>query len=189
MSFSTLSRYRLVPDIAAPNRSGRVVAGKDARPLPDVAGVLTHTVEAGDRLDQLAFTFYGQPLNYWRICDANPDFLSPLAMLGKESVATARFALAAPAEPPPWAALIATLTGTVGVREVTVLEDIELVRTPGSEVVTEQPVRAVLVTYHSGNLTERAIRDAITSTGFTPGVGEQLGQLGQQIAIPTAVRG
>jgi hypothetical protein len=151
--------------------------------------VLAHTVQAGDRLDQLAATFYGQPLHYWRICDANPDFLSPLALLDQDAVLTLRFPLVAPAGPPPWAALIATLTSTVGVREVTVLEDIELVRTPGSDVVTEQPVRAVLVTYHSAHLVERTIRDAIATTAFAPGIADRLSQLGRQIAIPTAVRG
>ena len=40
-------------------------------------------MNAGDRLDQLAYKYYGQPLQWWHICDANPDFLSPLAPLGR----------------------------------------------------------------------------------------------------------
>jgi nucleoid-associated protein YgaU len=52
----------------------------DASPIelyrPRVAGVpaavLTHVVQAGDRLDLLAWRYFGDPLQYWRIVDANP---------------------------------------------------------------------------------------------------------------------
>ena len=30
-----------------------------------------HTVEAGDRLDNLTARYLGDPLQFWRICDAN----------------------------------------------------------------------------------------------------------------------
>jgi nucleoid-associated protein YgaU len=36
------------------------------------AAVLTHVVQAGDRLDLLAWRYFGDPLQYWRIVDANP---------------------------------------------------------------------------------------------------------------------
>jgi nucleoid-associated protein YgaU len=33
---------------------------------------LQHRVVAGDRLDLLAARYFGDPLQYWRIADANP---------------------------------------------------------------------------------------------------------------------
>ena len=59
--FSKQSRYRRVPDIAVPDARGRVLAAKDIRPLPDVTGTFRHTVNSGDRLDQLAYSYYGEP--------------------------------------------------------------------------------------------------------------------------------
>jgi nucleoid-associated protein YgaU len=32
-----------------------------------------HTVAASDRLDLLSWTYLGDPYQYWRIADANPD--------------------------------------------------------------------------------------------------------------------
>jgi nucleoid-associated protein YgaU len=43
--------------------------------VPHEAGELVsrreHRVVAGERLDQLAQRYYGDPLKYWLICDAN----------------------------------------------------------------------------------------------------------------------
>ncbi len=36
------------------------------------ATVIQHLVQAGDRLDLLAWRYFGDPLQYWRIADANP---------------------------------------------------------------------------------------------------------------------
>ncbi len=126
--FSTGSRYRKVPDVAVPDASGRVLPAKGARPLPEVTGRFTHTVVSGDRLDQLAFTYYGRPLDYWHICDANPSFLSPLDLLGTEPVGTALFSVTKPDSDPPWSTLLAALNGTVGVERVTVEETVTLLR-------------------------------------------------------------
>jgi nucleoid-associated protein YgaU len=50
-------------------------------PQPDIyTNVINYTVVAGDRLDNLAAKFLGDPLLYWMICDANgaddPDQLT-----------------------------------------------------------------------------------------------------------------
>ena len=193
--FSNLSRYASVPDVVAPDPRGRMLAAKDFRPLPEVTGTFTHTVDAGDRLDQLAATYYGQPLHYWHICDANPRFLSPLGLLGREPTVTTRFPLTGPAGPPPWGALLRKLSSTVGVIAASPTEEVTLVpqtQSIGGKPVTvlvEHFIRAVTVTYNNVNVDARALRAAITTTGFAVGPPVDGGQLGQQIVIPAAVNG
>src|SRR5262249_55961779 len=117
--FSKLSRYRKLPDVTAPDPRGRTLASKDLRLLPEVTGTFRHTVDGGDRLDQLAYKYYSQPLFWWNICDANPGFLSPLSLLGKDPVVTTRFpVVAAVSAAPAWAALFAAMNATSGVEDV-----------------------------------------------------------------------
>jgi hypothetical protein len=152
-------------------------------------------VAAGDRLDQLAYTYYGQPLQYWHICDANPQFLSPLALLGNEPVVTTCFPMTVVGADPPWAAVLGELAGVLGVEEVTALEDVELV--PQRQVVDGQPVtvfvehstRAVRVTYNRLNVTTETLADRIGAAGFQVGPPADSGRLGQEIVIPPAVVG
>ena len=94
--FSKISRYRTLPDVVTTDARGRTVSSKALRPLPTVSGTFLHTVEGVDRLEHLAFKYYQQPRNWWRICDANPEFMSPQGLLGKEPVVTARFPLTPP---------------------------------------------------------------------------------------------
>lgn len=75
------SRYAPVEVITPPDISGerhRVLA---LRRLPDTPGVVEHVVSEGDRLDLLAHRFYGDPIKYWLILDANPDVLNPFQLL------------------------------------------------------------------------------------------------------------
>ena len=39
------------------------------------AGVIEHTLAGGERLDMLAYHYYGDPRRWWRILDANPQLL------------------------------------------------------------------------------------------------------------------
>ncbi len=52
-------------------------------PAESFALLQEHLVVAGDRLDNLAARYLGDPLQYWRICDANgamrPDELTETA--------------------------------------------------------------------------------------------------------------
>lgn len=193
--FDRASRYRSVPDVVVPDATGRVLAAKDFRPLPDVTGDFRHTVLAGDRLDRLATTYYGQPLRYWRICDANPGFLSPLAMLDREPVVTTRFPVTPQAGTPQWAALLAALAATVGVEGVSVVEEsslVEVTREIDGQRVTVQVDRfdrAVLVIHNRVNVDQPALRDVITAAGFTAGPPVEVGQVGRQIVVPPAGNG
>jgi phage tail protein X len=192
--FGKLSRYRLVPDIAVPDAGGRVVAAKDIRPLPDVTGTFRHRVVAGDRLDQLAYRYYEEPLLYWQICDANPELLSPLALVDAQPVTTTRFPVTATGVPP-WAAALRTLATTVGVEDAAVVE--EVVLEPQRQIVGGQPVtvfverpsRALLVTYNRLSVATGAVAAAIRAAGFQVGRPSDAGQLGQEIVIPPSAIG
>ncbi len=91
--FSKNSRYRKVPDVVTTDSKGRKLKSRNFRLLPEVSGDFFHTVEEIDRLDHLAYKYYKQSRKWWRICDANPEFMSSQALLGKEAIVTVRFPL------------------------------------------------------------------------------------------------
>jgi hypothetical protein len=194
--FDKLSRYRDVPEVAVPDARNRVVAAADIRQLPEVTGTFKHTVVAGNRLDQLANLYYGQPERYWRICDANPQPLSPLALVDQDTVVTRRFPLTvADGTAPPWRALRQTLDGTLGIEAVAVVEDVQPLAQLHDEVnppytaFVDQVSLAVEVTYNRVTVDAEDLLGLIASVGFTVGRALELGQLGREIVIPVAVTG
>lgn len=193
--FSKTSRYRAVPNITVPDSQGRVLPAKDIRLLPTVTGTFQHLVSQGDRLDQLAYTYYGQPLDWWHISDANPGILSPLALIGDEPVTTTRLPVTVASGTPSWAGLLRGLRTLTGVEQVEIEDKVQYVaevrQVSGQEVTVtvELLASAVLVTFNSLITSPDAINGAITAAGFTPGAGEQVGQVGQQIIIPPALTG
>ncbi len=81
--FEPTSRYHDVETVKMTVRDSRgeprVVSYKRRRFLPPGATMITlveHTVVQGDRLDNLAARYVGDPEQFWRICDAN-DALRP----------------------------------------------------------------------------------------------------------------
>jgi nucleoid-associated protein YgaU len=75
------SRYATTEVIAALDARGATTRALDLRRIPSTPGVLEHVVVEGERLDQLAQRFYGDPLKSWLILDANPEELNPLLLL------------------------------------------------------------------------------------------------------------
>jgi hypothetical protein len=69
--FSSTSRYASVADATYQDASGRQFSYKLLRLVPTAPTLLVHTVVQEDRLDLLANTFYSDPEQFWRICDAN----------------------------------------------------------------------------------------------------------------------
>lgn len=76
--FEPTSRYQEVETVkmTLQNSHGepRVVSYKRRRFLPSGTAMTTlaeHTVVQGDRLDNLAARYVGDPEQFWRICDAN----------------------------------------------------------------------------------------------------------------------
>lgn len=70
--FAPGSRYERVAEAIHVDRDGRSIPYKLLRTFPPEAQALaTVAVGDADRLDLLAYRFYGDPEQFWRICDAN----------------------------------------------------------------------------------------------------------------------
>jgi hypothetical protein len=68
------SRYYGLAAVQVMRPDGTVVAYLQRRFIPqpeELALLQEHGVAEGDRIDNLAARYLGDPLQYWRICDAN----------------------------------------------------------------------------------------------------------------------
>ncbi len=66
------SRYERVKDYVATDARGNRNRVKGIRRIPQQPKkATTYIVKEGDRLDLLAYTYYGDPTKFWLICDAN----------------------------------------------------------------------------------------------------------------------
>lgn len=192
--FSVDSRYRAVAQVPTRDARGRLLLATDFRPLPAVTGTFRHPVVAGDRLDRLAAAYYGRPGDWWHICDANPAFPSPLALLAADAVITTSFPLLGDPEPP-WAQLLRRVAELSGVHAVRIVDDVELhpreriVEGKRVVVVEESPVRALEVTHNRVEAGADLIAATIRSVGPDIGAHVELGQLGAEIVIPPRAGG
>jgi len=82
-AFPITSRYYGIETAQLTAASGRIIVYLQRRfvPSPDRFALLQeHTVTEGDRLDNIAAHYLGDPEQFWRICDANnamrPDDLT-----------------------------------------------------------------------------------------------------------------
>lgn len=73
--FQKGSRYEKTEKFAPSADRTMVFAGIRPRTIGATTGVVEHVVKAGDRLDLLARHYYNDDRLWWRIVDANPDFL------------------------------------------------------------------------------------------------------------------
>jgi hypothetical protein len=192
--FSRISRYRKLPDVVLPDVRGGAVASKALRLLPDdVPGTFRHTVAEGERLDHLAFRYYRQPRKWWRICDANPAFLSPLDLLGTGPFRTARFPLSVAAGSPPWAAASSGLAAHAGVEQFRFADEVRLMAVP--QVVAGQQVTVnvethelhAVVTYNELLVGSQDLRAVLMAAGFVVGGPLVVGQTGKGITVPPDV--
>jgi nucleoid-associated protein YgaU len=67
------SRYRRADVYACsdPQRANQKIEGLLPHTADEIVVRREHRVIEGERLDQLAYRYYGDPLKYWLICDAN----------------------------------------------------------------------------------------------------------------------
>ncbi len=194
--FSKISRYKKLTDVIAPDCGGRSLESKSIRLLPEVSGTFLHTVEEVDRLDHIAYKYYKQPRKWWQICDANPQFMSPRALLGKEPIVTTRFPVTYGdgALQPPWYELLETLSQIPGVRDAFLEETPELVKEKIEheyeggpvevEIHTETFKRVVTVVYNSINVLAADLKKAIEEKKLEVGEPADTGRIGKKIVIP-----
>lgn len=116
--FSKISRYRDLPDIVVTDRDGITRESRTHRRLPEVKARFEHVLSDADRPDHVAFKYHQQSRNWWRICDANPDFKSPRELFGDSPIQTSQFAIRFIGEIAPWNSLFSALTGRLGVLSV-----------------------------------------------------------------------
>jgi hypothetical protein len=73
-AFPSTSRYHGIPLATLTLADGTTVAYVQRRIVPPperFALLVEHRVESGDRLDNLAARYLGDPQQFWRLCDAN----------------------------------------------------------------------------------------------------------------------
>ncbi len=109
------SRYRKLPDDVTVDVKGRRLRSKSLRPTPRLAGKLIHTLEQGERLDHLAFKYYRRSRDWWRICDAAPEILSPWDLVGAGPRVAVRFEVVRLGREPRWSQLLTRLRRAPGV--------------------------------------------------------------------------
>lgn len=167
------SRYRKLPTEVTIDYTGQSQRSQSLRRIANGSGRFLHRIVEGDRIDHLAYKYYKQADKWWQICDANPDFMSPQALLGKMPFVTQRFSIfLALQQSPPWADLIRQLRHLVGVQNVWLAND----------------KSALFITFNRLNLQSSLLAEMIEefghSFGFTISLPQTLGQIGQQILIP-----
>jgi len=79
------SRYEPVRNFD-PDEDGRRFPGVRPREIGPATGVVEHLVKSGDRLDLLARHYYNDDRLWWRIADANPEFVHAGVMLAEERI-------------------------------------------------------------------------------------------------------
>lgn len=84
--FSKGSRYEKTATTEITDTSGKVIAYKRVRFIPETPAARHHTVVQGERLDLIAHRYFRDPELFWRICDANEAMLPDkiVAELGRQ---------------------------------------------------------------------------------------------------------
>lgn len=76
VAFPTDSRYYAFSTLSCTTPNGQTLTYLARRFVPqpgapNFSTIAQHTVQQGDRLDLLAAKYLGDPLLFWRLCDAN----------------------------------------------------------------------------------------------------------------------
>lgn len=186
------SRYRKLPFAVTVDAKGRRFKTVTLRITPETSGTFQHTIEEGARLDHLAYRYYKAPKKWWRILDANPEFFSPLDLLGSSVMKTVRIPLDhddASGEAP-WSVLSDKLAALAGVasylfeEEVLLNEYTVIVADEEIPVAEESYLRAVIIDYNSSTIAVDQLAVAVNTAGFVAGTPENQGRIGRTITIP-----
>lgn len=163
---------------------------KRIRPHVQVEGKFRHLLNEIDRPDQLANKYYREPRKWWRICDANPQFMSPQALFGKDAITEARIAVSGSGASPPWSVVLAAISVRIGVESVRLERSWSLDtqrRTIGGQDVdvnVERSADVVFISYNRLNLELSAIAGLLEGFGFLVNQPQITGRTGKAIVIP-----
>jgi hypothetical protein len=69
--FTRTSRYNGVPQAIVTTPSGREIAYVRLRTIPSPPAFRVHIVAREDRIDRVAYAYFRDPEQFWRLCDAN----------------------------------------------------------------------------------------------------------------------
>jgi hypothetical protein len=114
--FARGSRYRNLPQSAPVDARGERRIGADLRFIPDTPGQFLHSVSSSDRLDLLAFKYYGDSTRWWQIADANPEHPFPLDLLDRGPVVEEVLSLVATGNDRRFQQLLASVNAVADVR-------------------------------------------------------------------------
>jgi hypothetical protein len=187
------SRYRKLPIVVLTDKRGQLRSARTLRLNVRVNGTFEHVLNENDRLDHVAAKYYRQPRAWWHICDANPKFLSPLALIGDEPIYTDEFPLvfADPTAVPQLDDAIHQISDLNGVEKVTLTHTVEIVPrlvaiSPGVSITVqaERFAWALEVVYNGTLLTTVQIGAAITAAGIAAGSPRRIRRIGKRIIIP-----
>ena len=194
--FTKNSRYYNLDDIVVNNKNNRQINSKSIRQIEPLSGIFQHVIDDNDRLDLLASKYYSQPVNWGRICDANPEFKSPLDLLGKSSVKTYRYSVLDSSLPGPfaWLELTTLIDSQIGVDAVVTHDDLigldeQIVDILGNDVTVTSEVfdRYFDVRLNTQLITPEETTSLLAAAGIELSAPMLLGRVGKKITIP-AVR-
>lgn len=182
--FSKLSRYRKLPDEVTLDVKGRRLASKSLRLPPSVEERFVHTLSEGDRLDHLAFKYYRQPRDWWRICDANAQVLSPWELVGAEPRTTVRVEISRIGAEAPWSVLLTRLRRSPGVESALLGGADEpfpaLETSPSGDTYSW----SLTLVFNPLTTTLAQLSTTVQGAGFAMAGTAEIGRVGKPVAIP-----
>ncbi len=171
------SRYYRIGVVTRVDHAGRALVVDELRRRRLADGTFRHTISATDRLDHLSQRYYGKPRRWWLIADANPEFASPLALLGDEPINVVEIGIALP-DGIAWSAVMSTLRGLAGVEDIALRSD----RSDGAQRSGVLTVRFNRATIDAAKVHAEALR-AVGARAVTAGP-VPVTRIGRQIVIP-----
>jgi hypothetical protein len=171
------SRYYRIGAVTRVDHAGRVLVVDELRRRQFADGTFRHTISADDRLDHLSQRYYGKPRRWWLIADANPEFASPLALLGDEPINLLEIGIALP-DDIAWSKVMGALRDLAGVEDIALRPD----RSSDAERSGVLTVRFNRATIDAEKVHAEAVR-AVGAGAVTAGP-VPVTRIGRQIVIP-----
>ncbi|VFQ46326.1 hypothetical protein [Desulfoluna butyratoxydans] len=175
------SRYKNQETEVGPDARGRKLSSVSLRLTPVTTGTVRHTLTDADRLDHLSWTCYRTPQLWWHIADANPEFLSPLELMGDGPFRTVRIPMGSgnTAPPPGRSDLLRRLTALPGVEDVLMDETGEPLPTEAADA----PEATLIICYNRLTTSPEELVAAVTEAGWIAGTAQPVERTGKSIAL------